>query len=316
MNLEFLKNKFLMKRILKSIILILFPLSLFGQLTPVTDHYILNPLSINPAFAGNRGALNVATFYRRQWVGIPGSPQTMTLAVDAPLLSSKLGLGLMIVNDKIGVSKETQIATTYAYKINMKTGQLSLGLGAGLLTTNTAWSDLIVLDEEDSYYQIDSRVFAIPDFNFGVYYTCRNYFIGFSIPRLLSHSFDFDKNKYSLSFKPDQYSYLLNTGYLINLSSRVKMFPSTLISYTYGNRLLYDINLHFSLFDRLWTGASYQNDRSVSALLQFAVNNQLRIGYTYDFDLGKLGRYSNGSHEAMLRYEFRYKVDVVNPLIF
>ena len=51
-------------------------------------------------------------------------------------------------------------------------------------------------------------------------------------------------------------------------------------------------------------------------LASVAVNNQLRIGYTYDFDLGKLGRYSNGSHEAMLRYEFRYKVDVVNPLIF
>ncbi len=94
------------------------------------------------------------------------------------------------------------------------------------------------------------------------------------------------------------------------------MFPSTLISFSPGRKLLYDINLHFSLFDRLWTGLSYQSDRSVSALLQFAVNNQFRVGYTYDFDFGKLGRYSNGSHEVMLRYEFRYKVDVVNPLIF
>lgn len=305
-----------MKKILKIIILFLIPTALAAQLTPVTDHYILNPLSINPAFAGNRGALNIATFYRRQWVGIPGSPQTMTLAVDAPLLSSKLGLGLMIVNDKIGVTKETQIATAYAYKIDMKSGYLSFGLGAGLLTTNTAWSDLIVLDEEDDYYQIDSRVFAVPDFSFGAYYTYQNYFVGFSIPRLLSYDFDFDKNKYSLAFKPGQYSYLLNTGYLVDLSPRVKMFPSALISFSPGNRLLYDINMHFSLFDRLWTGLSYQSDRSVSALLQFAVNNQFRIGYTYDFDFGKLGRYSNGSHEVMLRYEFRYKVEVVNPLIF
>ncbi|MBN2863451.1 MAG: type IX secretion system membrane protein PorP/SprF, partial [Bacteroidales bacterium] len=92
--------------------------------------------------------------------------------------------------------------------------------------------------------------------------------------------------------------------------------PSTLIIYTPGNKLLYDINAHFSLYDRLWTGLSYQSNRSVAALLQFAVNNQIRIGYTYDFDFGKLGRYSSGSHEVMLRYEFRYKVDVVNPLIF
>ncbi len=305
-----------MKKILKTLLFMLIPVSMFGQLTPVTDHYILNPLSINPAFAGNRGALNIATFYRKQWVGVTGSPQTMTLAVDAPLLGSKLGLGLMIVNDKIGVTKETQIYTTYAYKIDMNDGYLSLGLGAGILTTNTAWSDLIVIDPEDEYYLIDSRVFVVPDFSFGAYYNYRNYFVGFSVPRLLSYKFNFDKNKYSLMFKPANYSYMLNTGYVFSLSPRVKMFPSTLIIFTPGNKLLYDINAHFSLYDRLWTGLSYQSDRSVAALLQFAVNNQLRIGYTYDFDFGQLGRYSSGSHEVMLRYEFRYKVDVVNPLIF
>jgi type IX secretion system PorP/SprF family membrane protein len=306
----------MMKTILKITILLLIPISLSGQLTPVTDHYILNPLSINPAFAGNRGALNIAAFYRKQWVGISGSPRTMTLALDAPVLRSKLGLGLMIVNDEIGVSKETQIATMYSFKIAMNEGSLSLGLGAGILTTNTAWSDLIVLDPGDEYYLIDSRVFAVPDFSFGAYYTYGNYFAGFSIPRLLSYKFNFDKNKFSLMFKPGNYSYMLNTGYVFDLSSKVKMFPSVLVIYTPENKLLYDINAHFSLFDRLWTGVSYQSDRSVAALLQFAVNNQIRIGYTYDFDFGKLGRYSSGSHEVMLRYEFRYKVDVVNPLIF
>jgi hypothetical protein len=54
----------------------------------------------------------------------------------------------------------------------------------------------------------------------------------------------------------------------------------------------------------------------VSGLVQFAVNNQIRVAYTYDIDLGRLGRYSNGSHEIMLRYEFRYKVEVINPLSF
>ena len=306
-----------MNRILKILVLILIPTTLWGQLTPVTDHYILNPLSINPAYAGGRGALNVASFFRRQWVGIPGSPQTMTLAVDAPLLSSKLGLGLMIVSDKMGVSKETQIATTYAYRIHMKKGGLlSFGLGAGLLTTNTAWSDLIVLDPEDDYYLIDTRMFAVPDFSFGTYYTSGDFFLGFSIPRLLSYRFDFDRNKYSLMFKPEDYSYMLNTGYLVTLSEKVKMLPSALLTLSAGNKLMYDINVHFSLYDRLWTGLSYKNDRSVVALLQFSVNNQLKIGYTYDFDFGKIGRYSNGSHEVMLRYVFRYQVDVANPLIF
>ncbi len=145
-----------MKQILRLLILLLLPVSVAGQLTPVTNQYILNPLTINPAYAGSRGALNIAAFYRRQWVGISGSPETMTLAADAPLLDAKLGLGLIITNDKLGVTKETQFHTTYAYKISMGDGNLSFGLGAGLITTNTAWSDLVVLDPGDEYFLIDS----------------------------------------------------------------------------------------------------------------------------------------------------------------
>jgi type IX secretion system PorP/SprF family membrane protein len=306
-----------MKRLLKSLIFLLIPLSLAGQLTPVSNQYILNPLTINPSYAGNRGGLSVAAFYRRQWVGITGAPQTISLEVDAPVWSSKLGLGLMVINDKIGVTKSTQFMTAYAYKISIgDEGHLSLGLGAGLLTTNTAWSELVVLDPGDEYYLIDSKVFVVPDFSFGAYYYVKSYFAGFSIPKLLGYKFDFDKNKYSLKVQPENYYYVFNTGYMFNISPKTKFFPSALISFSPGEKLLYDINAHFSFFDRMWIGASYRNNRSVSALMQFAVNRQFKVAYSYDFDLGKLGSYSNGSHEVMLRYEFSYRVDVINPLIF
>jgi type IX secretion system PorP/SprF family membrane protein len=305
-----------MKRIIKILIFLLIPVSLAGQLSPVTNQYILNPVTINPASAGNRGVLNIGAFYRKQWVGIPGSPQTMTLAADAPVLNSKLGLGLMIINDKIGVTKETRFMTAYAFRISMGEGNLALGLGAGLLATNTAWSDLVVLDPGDEYYLIDSRVFIVPDFSFGAYYTFQNYFAGFSIPKLIGYKFDFDRNKYTLKVYPDQYSYLFNTGYMFTLGSKTKFLPSALVSFSPGEKLLYDINAHFNLFERLWMGASYRSSRSVAGLLQFAVNSQFKIAYSYDFDFGTLGSYSNGSHEIMLRYEFRYKANVINPLIF
>jgi type IX secretion system PorP/SprF family membrane protein len=305
-----------MKRILKILLFLLIPLSIYGQLTPVNDQYPLNPLTINPAYAGIRGALNIAAFYRKQWVGITGAPETVTLSVDAPLFDAKLGLGLIIVTDKIGVTKETSFSSNYSYKINMGDGKLSFGLGAGIITTNTAWSDLVVLDPGDDLYLIDSRVFVVPDFSFGAYYSFRNYFAGFSIPRLLGYKFDYDKNKYSLMFDPAQYYYLFNTGYVFDIAQKTKFFPSTLITYSPGEKILYDINANFSFFDRFWVGTSYRNNRSVVGFFQFGINNQLKVAYTYNFDLGKLRTYSSGSHEVMLRYEFRYKVDVVNPLVF
>lgn len=305
-----------MKKIIKAILFLLIPIGAFGQLAPVTDQYILNPLSINPAFAGNRGALNLAAYYRRQWVGITGAPETMTFAVDAPLPDSRIGLGLIVTNDKVGVTKNTQISTVYAYKISLGKGFLSLGLGAGIIATNTVWSDLTVNDPGDEFYLADSRVFIVPDFSFGAYYNNQNFFAGISIPKLIGYKFNFDKNKYSLTFNPGKNNYMLNTGYMINLSPKIRFLPSTLVTFSPGEKILYDLNAHFIFLDRLWGGLSYQSNCSIAGLIQFAINTQLKIAYTYGFTFGDLSRYNNGSHEIMIRYEFRYKVNVVNPLIF
>jgi len=305
-----------MKSIIKLFVLLLIPVNLAGQLAPVTSQYVLNPLSINPAYAGNREALNIALFYRRQWTGITGAPETLTLAADAPFLDSKLGLGFMIMSDKIGVTKETHILTNYAYKIATDKGNLSFGLGAGLMTTNTAWSDLVVLDPGDETFLTNSKVFVVPDFSFGVYYTHQNFFGGLSIPKLLAYNFVLDKNKYSFSFSPNQFNYLINAGYIYSVSQRIKLFPSALITIAPHEKLLVDLNAYMGFNDRIWAGVSYRNNRSLGALFQCAINTQLRLAYTYEIDFGPLGHYSNGTHEIMLRYEFRYKVDAISPLSF
>jgi type IX secretion system PorP/SprF family membrane protein len=305
-----------MKKILKAVFLVLIPLSLSGQLSPVTNQYVLNPLTINPAFAGNRGVLNFAANYRKQWTGIQGAPETMTFAADAPVADNKVGLGLIIMNDKIGVTNNTYVMTNYAYNITMGEGSLSFGLGAGIITTNTKWSDLVVLDPGDELYLTNSSRFLVPSFSFGTYYSNHNYFLGFSIPEFVGYKFNYDKNKYGLTVDPSQYNFLLYTGYAINLSSKVSLIPSTLLNFSPGQKMLIDVNANLDFNNRFWIGASYRNARSIGALVQVQVSNQFKIAYTYDFDTGQLGGYSNGSHEIMLRYEFRYKVKVVDPLIF
>jgi type IX secretion system PorP/SprF family membrane protein len=305
-----------MNKFYKLLIFLIIPISLAGQITPVTSQYVLNPLTINPAYAGSRGALNIAAFYRKQWVGVTGAPETMTLSADAALMDRKLGLGLIITNDKLGVTKETHINSSYSYKIAMGDGTLSFGLGAGIIATNTKYSDLVVIDPGDEYYLADSKVFIVPEFSFGVNYSFRNYFAAMSIPKLMSYDFNYSKNKYNLTVNPEKYCYLFNTGYNFTLSKNLKLLTSTLLSFSPGEKLLYDFNAHFNLYNRFWAGISYRSSKSVVGLLQFSVIDQLKIAYTYDFDFGTLGKYSNGSHEIMLRYEFKYKVNVVNPLIF
>jgi len=305
-----------MKKLLTILCILLIYNEISGQLTPMSNQYLLNPLTLNPAYSGIRGALNVAAFYRRQWTGVKGSPETLTFTADAPLRGDKVGLGFMIVSDRIGVIKESQFMSHYAYRIAFGDAILSFGLGAGLTITNTAFSDLIVLDAGDEIYLANSRVFVVPEVTSGLCFSYKNYFVGFSIPKLLSYQFDFNDNKYSANPHFSNYNYLFNTGLLIDINKRFKFFPSVLVNYSPGKTLLYDLNAHFNILEKFWFGSSYRNNRSVTGLIQFQVNNQLRIAYSYDFELGKLGSYSNGSHEIMLRYEFRYKANLSNPLVF
>lgn len=305
-----------MKKSLSIFILLLLAATAFPQLKPLSDQYVLNPMSLNPAYAGNRGALSIAAFYRQQWVGIEGAPRILTLSADAPLLGDKIGVGLTIISDHIGVMNETTFSTIYSYKVNMGEGRLSFGLGAGVMTTNTKWSELTAIDPGDDNYLIDSKVFAVPDFSFGIYYSINNYFAGLSIPRLLSYKFDYDQNKYDMTVAPEDYYYLFNTGYLFNLTERVKLFPSTLIYVSPGEKLLFDLNANVSLMDKFWVGASYRSGRSLAAFFQFHVNEQFRIAYMYNFELGDLSRYSNGTHEIMMRYTFKWRAEVANPLVF
>ena len=305
-----------MKKIIKILFLLLIPVSVCGQLTPLTSQYILNPLLLNPASAGNRGVLNVAAFYRKQWVGVTGSPETMTLTADAPFRDDRMGFGLTVVSDKIGITKETQFKTNYSYKISVGKGDLSFGLGAGVIITNTAWSKLIVLDPEEDILLVDSKGFVVPAFSFGTYYSDKRYFAGFSIPKLLGYQYSFEKNKYVINNNMGDYYYLFNTGYLFDLSQNLKFMPSALIVFSPGDRVLYDINAHFRVMDRFWIGTSYRNNRALSGMFQFQLNDQIRFAYTYDYDIAKLRTFSSGSHEIMLRYEFRYKVEAVSPLNF
>jgi len=303
-----------MKKLFKIFPFILLSFDAVGQMLPVPSEYQFNPVLINPACAGNRGALNMSAFYRNQWVSIKGAPVTMTFCVDAPISNEKLGLGLLISSDRIGVTKENNIVSSYAYKINLGDGLLSMGLSAGVSLTSTNYSDLIVLDPTDQVYQASSRVFIIPSFSFGLYYSYHNFYSGFSLPKLLASSFDFGKNKYVLSFKPAEYNYLLLFGNNFKLNSKFSLQPSLLVDYLPNNKILFDLNTQCSLMNKYFLGISYRNNHSLVGILQLQINNQFRIGYSYDFEFSTLGSFSNGSHEIMLRYEFRYKLNAVSPL--
>ena len=81
----------------------------FAQQDAQYTQYMYNPMNVNPAYAGSRDALSIFGMHRTQWVGLEGAPTTNVFSIHTPLKNERLGLGLSIVNDKIGPSSENSI---------------------------------------------------------------------------------------------------------------------------------------------------------------------------------------------------------------
>src|SRR6188508_1673022 len=79
--------------------------------------YMYNTIVVNPAYAGSRQSMSIFALHRNQWVGVDGAPVTNSFSINTPLSERKVGLGLSVVNDKIGISTENNIAADFSYTI-------------------------------------------------------------------------------------------------------------------------------------------------------------------------------------------------------
>src|SRR5688572_30014773 len=125
-----------MKRISNSIFILIVVLGSFSvnaQQDPMYTHYMYNTLMVNPAYAGSRDALSVTALHRSQWVNFNGSPITQTVTAHGPLSNEHVGLGIAVMNDKIGPTNNTGVFGQFAYilKLNDRS-KLSLGVSAGV----------------------------------------------------------------------------------------------------------------------------------------------------------------------------------------
>src|SRR4029078_6878772 len=97
------------KKIITVLILSLGSLSISAQQAPMYTHYMYNTLSVNPGYAGSRDALTVTALHRSQWVDFKGAPVTQTLTMHSPVKNEHIGIGLSVVNDKIGPVHNTAL---------------------------------------------------------------------------------------------------------------------------------------------------------------------------------------------------------------
>ena len=297
-------------RLSKTILLILFVVfagQAFAQFEASYTQYMFNGLAINPAYAGSHNSLDASLITRFQSPGLEGAPSTQTISAHTGIRDKKIGLGLMVITDKIGVTRQTGYYASFAYKIKFAKSTLSLGLQGGATSYRSDYSQLLIKQPGDPLVDGDVRE-TQPNIGAGIYYHSKMFYAGLSMPQMLGAL-----SENIIQSQP----IIFTTGVVLPLNDAFKLKPSVLVRTVEEQLVEIHCNMNLLIHEILWVGASYRVGSSVSGLLELQLTNQLRLGYAYDATLSELRQADSGSHEIMLNFQLRYtKKKVVNPRYF
>ncbi|MFV5700012.1 type IX secretion system membrane protein PorP/SprF [Flavobacterium sp. ZT3R17] len=302
-----------MKTKLFSFVLMFTAIVSFAQQDAQFTQYMYNTININPAYAGSRGALSIFALHRTQWVGLDGAPVTNAVSMNTPLNGSNLGLGVSIINDKIGPTHENTISADLSYTIpTSETFKLSFGIKATANIFDLDVSRLNPVDDDPSLHDFSNKF--TPNIGAGVYLHSNNAYVGFSVPNFIETN-RYDDNEVAI-FK-EKINYYLIAGYVFDMNDYIKFKPAVLTKMVGGAPLQVDVSGNFMFNDKFVVGVAYRWSAALSAMVGFQVSEGLYVGYGYDHETTNLDHYNSGSHEIFLRYElFKNNNKITTPRFF
>lgn len=285
-----------------------------AQQQPMYTQYMFNALAINPAYAGSQGSWSATALGRWQWLGLRGAPQTQTLALHGPVLNQKIALGLNVVHDEIGVTRQSGLFATYAYRIKFSSSaNLSIGLQGGIHQYQTDFANVQLQNSNDQNFIRNEARKLLPNFGIGLFYQTKQFYVGASVPHMMTQAY-FENEAVQAS---QARHYFVHAGYVFPLNAVLKLKPNFLLKVVEGAPVEVDLNSNLLILEKLWVGISYRSFDSLSGLLEVLATDRLRFGYAYDYTLTDLRQVGVNTHELMVNYRFAVpKEKIITPRYF
>ncbi len=299
----------MMRRIGLTLVATLVAMAGYAQQRPIQSLYMFDPLLINPAYAGTHVQLSGTAIYRNQWVNFDGAPKTFTASLHSGFYKARVGLGLIVGSDKIGVHSDNSAYAVYSYKIPVSKrkngGVISFGLQAGF---NQLRSDFFLTNPRDGA-EIGVLQKFNPNFGAGMFFRNQKAFAGISVPQLINNKtldiIDAELDTLINAAGKQQRYYYLMGGFTQQIAPNVKWMPTALIRVQENAPLSFDLNNMIILYDVVGMGFSYRLNDAVIGLFELQINENFHVGYAYDITTSDIRMYSNGTHEIMVNYRIK-----------
>lgn len=273
-----------------------------AQQDPQFSQNMFNKLYNNPGFAGSKGAICATALHRSQWIGFGDeAPKTLNLSVDAALPMLHGGVGLNIVSDKLGGFQNLGLQLSYAYRMELGSGQIGTGISLGMFQSGLDGGYLKPSQSGDPAIPTGNVQGSSLDIGAGVYFNTQDAYIGLSTAHITEPVVEWSNGTtYNL-----ERHYFLIAGYYYELSPMFSLNPSIYLK-SDGTTSQLDINSNVIYNNLIWTGVSYRLEEGLVALTGMNITDDLKIGLAYDISIANN---LPNSIEFMLGYCFKVKFD-------
>ena len=231
-----------------------------------------------------------------------------------------MGVGLQLTNDDIGPKSIRSISGAYAYRLRLAKGKLAFGLRAGLDSYRFRWNEIEYKHASDPVPQGVQETFTAFTFDYGMYYHTHTFYAGFELTNLNQSSLgvtDISAND-TLEQTARLFSHATATvGKAVELGSKFVFKPSLLLRVAENAPGQFDLNFSVLYDQTMWLGFSWRSDYGLISVVEFNVNEHLRIGYSYDYAFTDVRAFSDGTHEIFVGYDFKiFSSRIVSPRYF
>jgi type IX secretion system PorP/SprF family membrane protein len=292
---------------------ILLTISVSAQKAMTLSQYMHNRFAINSAFAGSREVLSVFGSFRKQWAGLPQSPQAQYFTGHTPLKNPNMAIGLQAFNEQFTIKNNmgATLAYTYRVRVNPYTW-MAFSLSGGFSSYQINWSEITLEDSGDPNFN-GNQTSNGPQAGFGWSIYNNRIFGGISIPEFFSHDFE---QMEGTELDLQRTDFLFTGGYLIDISSTLMIQPSFLVKSNQESGSWADLTGSVIYDEMIWGGITYRTREELIFHTGWQVLPQFRMAYSYDYSLGDIGNFNHGSHEISIQYDFGYKVNTPSPKFF
>jgi len=297
-------------KIITTLIAVILAFPAIAQQGVLLSQYFFDPLYINPAYAGSRGAFSGTLTYRDQWVGLPGAPETEALSVHTPIPLTSLGIGLQLDNDVTGPLRISTATLNLSSTVHLtKEIKLAFGLAGSLNDVVVNDNELNIETPNDPVFPAGSNSLLVPDANAGIYLYKSTFYFGAAAVHILQSTWA-EKNQPAFPSGDFYRQYFVTSGIVAKLSDNLAIRPSALVQFIQTAPALYELDASFIFSNKLFIGAGFRNNERISISgtdnyiipcieYDFAA---FRIGYSYDIVLNSQN-ISGGTHEIMLGWD-------------